>query len=326
VTTEIAIWLFALVLIIILFIRKWHDFMPSKNLEAIVTTETVQANILYGIGEGRSVADTDYLAYALWWGNIAYRAIINRPGFKSFTKKANFTMTDWQQTYQAPSDFKGFLFFKDETNGTELIQNTPEEFQREVSGKSITDETFTSESDVAVSLDNKAIVQYSEVVADDADHTTVYTRDTDYSMNYATGAITMDSTGSMVDDTEYYVDYLYHTKGSPNRFCMEYDMTNKLFVFRLDPVPNDSYIGTLLYPSFPSNLSDSVDVMWDRFELAVEFRGKYHAALEMLDPDDKRTSRFDNDSEKAIQALILLVRDLVPKHNRIEICMKKSDY
>jgi len=291
-----------------------------------VTTASVQANILYGIGEGNNVAVAAYLAFALRWANTGYRELMNRPGFKTFTKKANFTMTDGQQTYQAPADFKGFLLFKDETNGTELVQITPEEFQREVSAKPISDETFTSSFDVAVSLDNKAIVQYSEVVTDDEDHTTVYTRDTHYSMNYATGAITVDSTGGMADATEYYIDYLYHTKGDPNRFCMEYDMTNKLFVFRLDPVPDDSYIGTLIYPSFPSNLSSSVDVMWDRFEIAIELRGKYYAALEMFDQSDKRTSRFDSDSEKAIQALILLGRDLIPKHNRIEICMRRSDY
>ena len=291
-----------------------------------MSTETVQQNILYGIGEGNMVADASYLAYSLRWGNSGYREIMNRPGLKTFTKKSNFTMTDGQQTYQAPSDFKGFVFLKDETNGTELIQITPEEFQREVSGKSISDETFTSSFDVAVDLDNKAIVQYSEVVTDDTDHTTVYTRDTDYSMNYATGTITVDSTGTMVTATEYYIDYLYHTKGDPSRFCMEYDMTNKLFVFRVDPVPDDAYIGTLIYPSFPSNLSASVDVLWDRFEFAVELRGKYYAALEMFDQNDKRITRFDTDSEKAIQALILLGRDLIPKHNRIEICMKMSDY
>jgi len=73
---------------------------------------------------------------------------------------------------------------------------------------SISDDSFTSSQGNAVALDNKFIKPESEVV-----HTAVskggtkYTRDTDYTMDYANGTITDLAAGSMADSTTHYVSY-----------------------------------------------------------------------------------------------------------------------
>ena len=72
-------------------------------------------------------------------------------------------------------------------------------------GDKIEDEAFTSAYGTAVSLTYSAIKPKSESV-DDGSGTT-YTRDTDYTMDYWNGTITVLSGGSMADSTEYYVTY-----------------------------------------------------------------------------------------------------------------------
>ena len=291
-----------------------------------MSTATIQANIIYGLKEHGLVADETFLTNALRWGNAAYRDMINRPWFdRTLLTKSNFTMTDGQQSYQSPSDFAGFCTMWDVTNQTELIMVTPEEFQRNVSISSITNETFESDDDTAVELDNKAIVQYSEVVQN-TDEDTTYTRDTDFSMDYTAGTITVDADESMSDETDYYIDYLYMEKGKPDKFCVEYDSTNARFVFRMSPVPDDAYIATLVYPDFPSDLSDSVDSIWSRLEFAIERRGIYYGSLEMFEPQDPLIARFDIDSEKALEYLRQRLARITPKHNRIQVVMQRSDY
>ena len=291
-----------------------------------MSTTTIQQNVIHKLKESGLVADSTMLAAALRWANEGYRDLINRPWFdKVLLTKANFTFTNGQQTYQAPADFAGFCTMWDVTNSTEIIMNTPEELQRNVSISSVSDESFTSDHDVAVSLDNKAIVQYSEVVTTVAG-TTTYIRDTDYSMSYTNGTITVDSTGSMADATAYYIDYLYMTKGPPDKFCVEYDSTNARFVFRLDPVPDGAYIATLIYPDFPSDLSGSVDSIWSRLEFAIERRGIYYGSLEMFEPRDPLIARFDMDSEKALEYLRQRLAHIIPKHQRIPLVMKSSEY
>lgn len=72
----------------------------------------------------------------------------------------------------------------------------------------IADETFTSDHDTAVSLANTFIEHDSETVNSAAAKAgTTYTRDTDYTINYTTGQITVLSTGSMADSTTYYITY-----------------------------------------------------------------------------------------------------------------------
>ena len=214
-----------------------------------MSTTTIQQNVLYGLGEGSNVANATYLAYALRWVNRAYREIYTKAGykFKNLNKRSVFKTSNGQQTYQAPSDFIGFLTIRDESNNYVIDQVTPEEFARDVNGSTVTDETFTSDEDVAVSLDNKAILQYSETVTNTAG-TTTYTRDSDYTMSYSDGAITVLSTGTMADATSYEIDYLYWTTGKPTKFCFEYDSTNKKFVFKLDHVPDGTFITSLIYP------------------------------------------------------------------------------
>jgi len=289
-----------------------------------MSTQTIRTNVIYGLGEGALVADSDMLAYALRWANAAYREIFLRYRFKHLRTRSIFRTTAGQATYQAPTDFSGFLVLKDENAGGVLNQITPEELQRNISATQITDESTTSDYDVAVSLDNTGIVQYSETVTT-TDGVTTYTRDTDYSMNYTAGTITVDSTGSMSDATEYEIDYLYYAEGPPTQFCIEYDATNKRYIFRFDPIPDDTYIASLLYPAIPSDLSGSVDAIWSKLEFALERGGIYYGSLEIIEDVQKR-AEFKQIYEVAIQALIQLDADLVPKHDRIKVVMRKSDY
>jgi len=290
-----------------------------------LSTTTIQQNILKGMGEGINVADSTALEYALRYANAAYRELFLRYRFKNLRTRSIFTTTAGQATYQAPSDIGGFLILKDETNQNVLDQVTPEEFQRTVSANKVTDESFTSDFDTAVSLDQNALIQYSEIVADDTDHTTVYTRDTDYEMNYTSGTITVLSTGSMSDATTYYTDYLYYVDDTPSKFCLEYDATNERYVFRLDPIPDGAYIGSLLYAALPSDLSNSVNPLWDRFEFALERGGIYYGSLEVLDDPQKR-AEFKQIYETAMMALVQLDQDLLPRQDRIKVVMRRSDY
>uniref|UniRef100_A0A6H1ZRY9 Uncharacterized protein n=1 Tax=viral metagenome TaxID=1070528 RepID=A0A6H1ZRY9_9ZZZZ len=289
-----------------------------------MSTLTIEQNILYGLGEGGNVASTTYLAYALRWANAAYREIFLRYRFKHLRTRSVFRTANGQQTYQAPSDFMGFLVLKDESKDTIIDQITPEEFARDVGGAQITDESFESDFDVAVSLDNVAILQYSETVTTTAG-TTTYTRDTDYTMDYTAGTITVLSTGTMADTTDYYIDYLHYTTGNPVQFCIEYDSTNAKYVFRLDPVPDAIKIVSILWLDVPSDLSSTVDAIWPRLEFAIERGGIYYGALEIIE-DQQLRLEFKTNYESAIQSLITLDLDLVPKQVRIPLVMRKTDY
>jgi len=289
-----------------------------------MSTTTIEQNILYALGEGQNVSDTAFLAYALRWANRAKREIFLRYRFKSLRVKSIFTTANGQQTYQGPDDFAGFLTVKDETNDDVIDQITPEEFQRTIGGTFIEDESFTSDHDVAVSLDNVAIMQYTEVVTNEAG-TTTYTRDTDYEMDYVAGTITVLSTGSMSDATDYEIDYTYRETGKPSQFCFDYDATNKLWVFRFDPVPDGAYKISLLYSAFPADLSATVDPIWGQFEYALECGGIYYGGMELI-ADAQKRSELRLHYEQQIQALIQLDNELNTKHQTIPVRMKKTDY
>ena len=224
----------------------------------------------------------------------------------------------------AQSDFMGFLTLKDESNDNVLDQVTPEEFTRSVSPLLITNESFTSSHDVAVSLNNQAIMQYSETVTT-TDGATTYTRDTDYTMSYSAGTITVLSTGSMSDATGYYIDYSHSATGTPSTFCIEYDAANAKYVFRLSDVPDDTYIGSIVYSASPSDLSATVDVIWNKLEFAIEQGGIYYGSMVIID-DEKKRREFKANYEVAMQALIQLDISLMPKNDRIKVVMKKTDY
>ena len=289
-----------------------------------MSTTTVSQGIVYGIGEGALVADTTMLAYALRWANVAYRELFLRYRFKTLRTKSIFRTAHGQQTYQAPSDFSGFLTLKDESNDQIISQITPEEMQRQISQNAVTNESFTSSSGAAVSLDYSGIQQYSETVTTTAG-TTTYVRDTDYTMDYVAGTITMLSGGSMVDGTEYYIDYLYHEEAAPTHFCLEFDANTNQYLFRLNPTPDATYIGSMIYPAAPSALSASVNPVWDQFEFCLERGGIYYGALEIIQDQQKRME-FRANYESALQALIQLDLELVPKRNTIPVIMRKSDY
>ncbi len=294
-----------------------------------MSTTSIKQNVIYGLGEGGSVANATMLTYALRWSNCAYREIFLRYRFKHLRTRSIFRTTHGQQTYQAPADFSGFLVIKDETNNTILSQVTPEEFQREVTTTTVTDEDITTASTLAtaITLDNTAIVQYSETVTNAAG-TSTYTRDTDYSMNYITGTITpiaAISGGTMSASTAYHIDYLYYPEGPPEKFCLEYDATNTRYMFRTDPVPDATYIASLLYPALPSDLSGSVEPLWSTLEFALERGGIYYGALEIGEDAQKR-SEFKGIYETSIQALIQMDQELEPKHASIPLRMKKTQH
>ena len=289
-----------------------------------MSTSTIQSNCLYGLGEGGNVANSTYLTYALRWVNAAYREIFLRYRFKNLQTRSIFRTTKGQSTYQAPSDFTGFLTLKDKSNDSIISQVTPEEFERDVAANSVSNESFTSSFGVAVSLANIAILQYSEIVTTVAG-TTTYIRDTDYTIDYVAGTITVLAAGSMANATAYYIDYLHYSTGLPTQFCVEYDATNKKYVFRLDETPDDIYIVSVLYSATPSALSGSVDPVWANFEFALERGGIYYGSLEITEDAGKR-AEFKSIYEIAMQALIQTDLDLIPKRNTIPIIMKKTDY
>jgi len=70
----------------------------------------------------------------------------------------------------------------------------------------VADESFTSSFGTWVNLANNLLDVGSETVTT-TDKATTYTRDTDYTMDYASGMIKILSTGSMSDATEYYISY-----------------------------------------------------------------------------------------------------------------------
>jgi hypothetical protein len=289
-----------------------------------MSTTTIEQNVIYGLGEGAQVSDSTMLSYALRWANASYREMYLRYRFKTLRTKSIFRTTAGQQTYQAPSDFSGFLTLKDESNDQIISQITPEEMQRKIQETKVTDESVTVVSGTAVDLDHGGIQQYSETVTNVAG-TTTYVRDTDYTMDYVAGTITMLGTGSMTTATAHYIDYLYIEDDMPTHFCIEFDINTNQYLFRLYPTPDATYIGSMVYSAYPSALSGSVNPMWDQFEFCLERGGIYYGALEIVADPQKRVEYRAN-YETALQALIQLDLELIPKRNTIPIIMRKSDY
>jgi len=289
-----------------------------------MSTTTIQQNVIYGLGEGAAVGDSTMLAYALRWANSAYREVWLRYRFKTLRTKSIFRTTHGQQTYQAPSDFAGFLTLKDESNDQIISQITPEEMQRKISETLVSDEDVTVISATAVALDNTGIQQYSETVTNVAG-TTTYVRDTDYTMDYVAGTITMIAGGGMTTATEYHIDYLYVAETKPTHFCIEFDINTNQYLFRLYPTPDAVYIGSILYSAYPSALSASVNPMWDQFEFCLERGGIYYGGMEIT-VDPQKRAEYKRDYETALHAMIQLDLELIPKRNTIPVIMRKSDY
>jgi len=77
----------------------------------------------------------------------------------------------------------------------------------------VVDASFTSSHDVVVPLAHSNITS-GTVVVTTTDGNTTYTEDTDYTIDYTNGTITVLSTGAMADATEYYIDYDYIVENS----------------------------------------------------------------------------------------------------------------
>ncbi len=94
--------------------------------------------------------------------------------------------------------------------GTPLDTDTPQSlhFPLDADYNRITQEDFTADLDVALELVHTQIVEDSELVTS-VGGVIEYELDTDYEMDYEAGTITVLSTGSMEDATEYTIIYDY---------------------------------------------------------------------------------------------------------------------
>jgi hypothetical protein len=75
----------------------------------------------------------------------------------------------------------------------------------------------------------------------------------------------------------------------------------------------------------PGELSSSVEPIWSRLEFALERGGVYFGALELID-DEKKLKRFERDYNIAIQSLVQMDQDLIPKHDQIPVYLRRSEY
>jgi hypothetical protein len=285
-----------------------------------MSVSTMQQNVIYGIGEGALVASTGMLAYALRWMNAAYRDVIGRPHFTMPQKRSVFRTAAGLQTYQLPPSCFGFMSLKDMRNDEPIEQVTPEEFDRRSSSTFITAESFTADVGVDVSLANTAIHQYTERVYDSDG--VYYARDTDYTIAYATGEI---NATTLDDDGAYLIEYAHYESSDPQRFCLEYDAENNLYVIRFDPVPDAVSSISLIYMSAPAIMSASEGVLWSQMEYALERGGIYFGSMEMTEDKEKR-KEFKVLYEQAIAALLQVSRNMVPKRARIQLALRKTDY
>lgn len=76
-----------------------------------------------------------------------------------------------------------------------------------VYNKTITDEAVTSNDDTVVALANKPLRFGSEIVKLTSDPTTIFTKDTDYEMDYLSGTITTIGAGAIPNSTAILVSY-----------------------------------------------------------------------------------------------------------------------
>ncbi len=91
----------------------------------------------------------------------------------------------------------------------------------DTSNGAVADESFASDHDTPVSLDNDNLTANS-VTVNTPDGETTYTEDDDYTIDYDDGTITVLSTGDMADATEYHIDYDY-TFLEDTDYTIEYD-------------------------------------------------------------------------------------------------------
>ena len=75
----------------------------------------------------------------------------------------------------------------------------------------------------------------------------------------------------------------------------------------------------------PSDLAAGTDPIWTAEEFALERGGIYYGSLEIIE-DAQLRLEFKTNYEAAIQALIQMDQKMSPKHNRIPLVMRKSDY
>jgi len=84
-------------------------------------------------------------------------------------------------------------------------------------------------------------------------------------------------------------------------------------------------VASLVYPHNPTVLSDSVDVVWNYMELAIERGGIYYGSME-ISPDPQMRAEYKQNYMDAVSDLIKMDQDLLPKHDRIPIVTRHTDY
>ena len=118
-----------------------------------------------------------------------------------------------ENTYIDNEVLKNYMYFLDGNNyyriddETFTVEPVPE---KDTSEKQEADEVFDAELGAGHSLeDDFSIAENSETVYKNQDMETEYTKNTDYSMDYANGNITPLSDGDMKDGEAYYIEYEY---------------------------------------------------------------------------------------------------------------------
>ena len=91
------------------------------------------------------------------------------------------------------------------------------------------------------------------------------------------------------------------------------------------PVPDKTYIASLVYPHYPSDLSGSIDPLWILMESAIEAGGIYYGSLELVENAGLR-AEFKTIYKDVTSDLIRIDQDMVPKQNTIPVMMRRTDY
>jgi len=148
----------------------------------------------------------------------SYDVAISLDHLNLTTSSVIVTTTDGLTTYVEDTDYT-----IDYVNGTITVLSTG---TMEDSTEAVVDESFTSSFDIAVSLAHSDLVSGSVVVTT-TDGVTTYVEDTDYTIDYTNGTITVLSTGAMLDATAYYIDYTYNVDSTYYiDYTYEVDATN----------------------------------------------------------------------------------------------------
>jgi len=189
----------------------------------------------------------------------------------------------------ANRDFGGKYIF----GGTET--NTPP-----YSGVTEIDgELFTSDSDNPVYL-NSVKIKSGSVTVTDRSGTTTFTEGTDYTVNYEDGSITVLSTGTMSDSTEYEISY----------------ETEEPVDFEANPNGIDGNISREIDEDITMNINISGDDVFGGSSGLFKVLKDAYVALERNDVDSIKSARAEIDSQ--IDNVTMVLGEVGAKINRLD--------